>query len=262
MISDNVEEAVSGVKGENSIKVFGPDLEMNEKNADEIVDVMAQGPRASRTSACSTRSGSRTSRSRPTARACARYGLNTGDVDAVIQAAIGGQARDAGLRGREALRPDRALASRSTAEPRGHPRDHGRRRRTAARSRSASSRTSRSKRGRRSSTAKTGALRAGEVLGARARSRRARSPRRRQQADRVDRPSGQARRYDTHLEWGGEINELQRGDGAARVIIPLTLLLIAFLVYSAVKNWVDTLIVLSTSRWRARAASSRCSSRA
>ena len=27
MISDNVEEAVSGVKGENSVKVFGPDLD-------------------------------------------------------------------------------------------------------------------------------------------------------------------------------------------------------------------------------------------
>ena len=32
-ITDNVEEALSGVKGENSVKVFGPDLEVNEKNA-------------------------------------------------------------------------------------------------------------------------------------------------------------------------------------------------------------------------------------
>src|SRR6201999_2825356 len=36
-ISDNVEEAVSGVKGENSVKVFGSSLESNEKIADAIV---------------------------------------------------------------------------------------------------------------------------------------------------------------------------------------------------------------------------------
>ena len=44
MISDNVEEAVSGVKGENSVKVFGNDLESNEKIADAIVDVMGKVP--------------------------------------------------------------------------------------------------------------------------------------------------------------------------------------------------------------------------
>ena len=35
-ISDNVEEAVSGVKGENSVKVFGTDLAVNEKIAGAI----------------------------------------------------------------------------------------------------------------------------------------------------------------------------------------------------------------------------------
>ena len=30
MISDNVEEAMSGVKGENTVKVVGPDLRVNE----------------------------------------------------------------------------------------------------------------------------------------------------------------------------------------------------------------------------------------
>src|SRR5262249_19271046 len=40
MISDNVEEALAGVKGENSIKVFGPDLHANEDAADKIVDTL------------------------------------------------------------------------------------------------------------------------------------------------------------------------------------------------------------------------------
>ena len=30
MIADNVEEALSGVKGENTVKVVGPDLRVNE----------------------------------------------------------------------------------------------------------------------------------------------------------------------------------------------------------------------------------------
>jgi cobalt-zinc-cadmium resistance protein CzcA len=50
--------------------------------------------------------------------------------------------------------------------------------------------------------------------------------------------------YDTHLDWAGEINELNEAMDRLVIIIPITLLLIAFLSYSAVKNWVDTLIVL------------------
>jgi cobalt-zinc-cadmium resistance protein CzcA len=50
--------------------------------------------------------------------------------------------------------------------------------------------------------------------------------------------------YDTHLEWAGQINEY--GDAMARflVIIPVTLVLITLLVYGAMKNWLDTAIVL------------------
>src|SRR6202022_3888876 len=40
MISDNVEEALSGVKGENTVKVIGPDLRKNEAAAESMVDVM------------------------------------------------------------------------------------------------------------------------------------------------------------------------------------------------------------------------------
>ena len=38
-ISDNVEEAIAGVKGENSVKVVGPDLAANETNARQIMGV-------------------------------------------------------------------------------------------------------------------------------------------------------------------------------------------------------------------------------
>jgi cobalt-zinc-cadmium resistance protein CzcA len=43
-IEDNVEEAASGVKGENSVKLFGGDLETLEKTANKIKDVMATVP--------------------------------------------------------------------------------------------------------------------------------------------------------------------------------------------------------------------------
>ena len=40
IIEDNVEEAASGVKGANSVKLFGPDLETLEKLASQIKDQM------------------------------------------------------------------------------------------------------------------------------------------------------------------------------------------------------------------------------
>jgi cobalt-zinc-cadmium resistance protein CzcA len=49
---------------------------------------------------------------------------------------------------------------------------------------------------------------------------------------------------EAHLEWAGEINELNDAMGRLLVIIPLTLLLIGFLVFSAVKSFMDTLLVL------------------
>jgi cobalt-zinc-cadmium resistance protein CzcA len=50
--------------------------------------------------------------------------------------------------------------------------------------------------------------------------------------------------YGTHLEWEGEIQELKKVTERLAIIVPLTLLLIAFVVYVAVGNWVDTLIVV------------------
>ncbi len=51
--------------------------------------------------------------------------------------------------------------------------------------------------------------------------------------------------YDTHLEWAGQLNELKDAVGRLAIILPVTLLLIGLLVYSAVKNMVDTLLVLT-----------------
>src|SRR5206468_598921 len=44
MIRDNVMESLSGVKGENSIKVFGPDLDTLERTAARVRDVLSAVP--------------------------------------------------------------------------------------------------------------------------------------------------------------------------------------------------------------------------
>jgi cobalt-zinc-cadmium resistance protein CzcA len=90
-IEDNVEEAASGVKGENSVKLYGADLEVLERTADKIRDVMATVPGVVDLAVLS-------SLGQPTVRIdidrakAARYGLAPGDINATVQAAIGGQA--------------------------------------------------------------------------------------------------------------------------------------------------------------------------
>ena len=89
-IQDNVEEAASGVKGENSVKVFGNDLETLEKTADAIAAVLAKVPGI--TDLAVLRSlGQPTIRIDVDRVRAARYGLAPGDINAVVQTAIGGQ---------------------------------------------------------------------------------------------------------------------------------------------------------------------------
>jgi cobalt-zinc-cadmium resistance protein CzcA len=89
-IQDNVEEAASGVKGENSVKVYGNDLETLEKTADQIAAVLAKVPGI--TDLAVLRSlGQPTIRIDVDRVRAARFGLAPGDVNAVVQTAIGGQ---------------------------------------------------------------------------------------------------------------------------------------------------------------------------
>lgn len=89
-IQDNVEEAASGVKGENSVKVYGNDLETLEKTADSIAAVLAKVPGI--TDLAVLRSlGQPTIRIDVDRVRAALYGLAPGDVNAVVQTAIGGQ---------------------------------------------------------------------------------------------------------------------------------------------------------------------------
>jgi cobalt-zinc-cadmium resistance protein CzcA len=90
-IEDNVEEAISGVKGENSVKVFGQDLTEISQTADKIKAVLSTIPGITDL-AIFTSLGQPTIAIDINRDQAARYGLAPGDINATVQAAIGGQA--------------------------------------------------------------------------------------------------------------------------------------------------------------------------
>ena len=91
VIQDNVEEAMSGVKGENSIKLFGNDLKTMEAKAVEIEKVM-KDVAGVKDLGILRLMGQPNLLIEVNREASARYGLQVSDVNAVVQAAIGGQA--------------------------------------------------------------------------------------------------------------------------------------------------------------------------
>ncbi|HUJ28565.1 MAG TPA: CusA/CzcA family heavy metal efflux RND transporter [Myxococcales bacterium] len=236
-ISDNVEEAMSGVKGENTVKVVGPDLRVNEEKARQIVEVLSQ-VRGIDDLGMFESLGQPDVRIVPDRARCARYGLNVGDVEAVVQAAIGGQAVtqvyqgekhfDLVVRWAEPYRKDiqsirRILVSTPAGGvvPLSQIADIDAVVGPAIVYREDASRYAPVK------FSVKGRDLASTIGEAQARI-----------DDQVKLP------YDTHLEWGGEINQLHEATGRLLFIVPITLLVIAFFVYSSVKSWRDMIIVL------------------
>ncbi len=89
-IQDNVQEAMAGVKAENAIKLIGTDLNLVENKAQEIKEVMSK-VRGVKDLGVFHLLGQPNLLVAVDRRACARYGLAVSDVESVIQAAIGGQ---------------------------------------------------------------------------------------------------------------------------------------------------------------------------
>jgi cobalt-zinc-cadmium resistance protein CzcA len=90
-IQDNVEEAASGVKGENSIKLYGNDLGAIQETAYRIKQVM-KTVRGVTDVAVFDSVGQPTVNIDIDRERAARYGLAPGDINSTIQAAIGGTA--------------------------------------------------------------------------------------------------------------------------------------------------------------------------
>jgi cobalt-zinc-cadmium resistance protein CzcA len=88
-LQDNVSEAVSGVKGENSIKLYGTDLQVLTETANQIKSVLANVPGVSDL-AVFTSLGQPTIQIDVDRARAARYGLSPGDINSTVRIAIGG----------------------------------------------------------------------------------------------------------------------------------------------------------------------------
>ena len=88
-IQDNVEEAMSGVKGENSLKLFGDDLKLLTQDADRIEKVMASVPGVQDIGIFKINGQPALQISIDRTKA-ARFGILPADVNNAVQAAVGG----------------------------------------------------------------------------------------------------------------------------------------------------------------------------
>ena len=236
-IADNVEEAMSGVKGENTVKVVGPDLKINEAKAIEILALL-ETVKGVEDLGMFRSLGQPDVKITPDRELCGRYGLNVGDVGAVVQAAIGGQAVtqvyegekkfDLVVRWAEPFRKDlRAIREILVPAPDGAQIPLGQ-------------------------LAKIGEEDGPSVIYREDNRRYAPvkfSVRGRDLGSTIEEAQRRVGSevklpYDTHLEWAGEADQMREAAGRLKLIIPLSLLLIAFLVYSAVGGARDMLIVL------------------
>jgi heavy metal efflux system protein len=97
-IEDNMEEAVSGVKGELATKVYGDDLKVLEAKADQIVDVMRRVKGIEDLGVLQVL-GQPNINFEVDREAAARYQINVADVQDAIQTAVGGNALTQVLQG-------------------------------------------------------------------------------------------------------------------------------------------------------------------
>jgi len=89
-IQDNIEEAVSGVKGENSVKIFGRDLGELERLSKAVKEELSKVPGVTDAGAFNLLGQPNLVIQVDRAKA-ARYGITVADMNTVVQAAIGGQ---------------------------------------------------------------------------------------------------------------------------------------------------------------------------
>lgn len=90
-IQDNVNEALSGVKGENSVKIFGADLNILDEKAKEVLEQI-KNVRGVTDEGILKELGQPTLNIQIDRIRAARYGVNVNDIQTVVANAIGGAA--------------------------------------------------------------------------------------------------------------------------------------------------------------------------
>lgn len=237
-IEDNINEALSGVKGSNSVKVFGSDLQTDERIANDAKTALDKVPGITGTAVYRSL-GQPNLLIAPDRAQCARYGLNVGDIAAIVQAAIGGQAVTQVLEGdrsfdlvvrwkpqyRESLDAIRQIrvnipaggqiplaqvAEIETAEGASFVYRENLERYVPVRF----------------------------TVGGRDLKSTVEDAKHRIAQD-VKLPEG------VHLQWAGEYGELQAANRRLMIVVPFALLLIAGVLYSATQSLIDTFIIMA-----------------
>jgi heavy metal efflux system protein len=238
-IEDNIDEALSGVKaGSNVVKVFGRDLQTDEATANHIADVL-NSVRGINDVFVFRSLGQPNIVVTPERAAAARYGLNTGDVSAVVQAAIGGETvtqilegdRSFGLvlRWKPHYRDDLTVMRNIRVNaPTGGNVPLGQIAKVEASEGASFIYRGDLQRYVPVRFSVTGRDLQGAVAEVKQRV-----------ADQVPLPEG------THLEWVGEYGELQAANRRLAVVIPISLLLITGILYAATLSTVNTLILMA-----------------
>jgi cobalt-zinc-cadmium resistance protein CzcA len=117
-IRDNVMEALSGVKGDNSVKIFGPDLDRLETLATQVKNILQEIPGIENEGIFHIRGQSHLE-FRVDPQKCEKYGVMTADVNNVVQSALGAQPQTSMIEGEKrfdiAIRWPKALRSNETS---------------------------------------------------------------------------------------------------------------------------------------------------
>jgi len=237
-ISDNVEEAVSGVKGELAVKLFGPDLKTLEQKAEEMQAVMSQIPGVADLGTFQVRGQPNVNLVVDRA-AAGRFGINVSDIQDAVEGAVGGKALSQILIGEQ--RYD--LVVRYQRQFRASVEDIGNIRILApSGERVALSQVSHIRLDDGASTIyREGNSRyiaikysvRGRDLGSTVRQAIE------QVGQKVQFPEGY------HLDWTGEYESQQRANRRLAFIVPITLLLMAFILYSAFGSWKWVFLILA-----------------
>jgi cobalt-zinc-cadmium resistance protein CzcA len=229
-ISDNVEEAVSGVKGELAVKLFGTDLKTLEAKANEIQDVMREVPGVADLGTFQVRGQPNVNLVVDRA-AADRYGINVSDVQDAVETAVGGKAvsqiligeqrYDLTVRYQEPFRKTvEDVANIRILAPSGERVSLGQ----LCQIKLEDGASSIYREGNSRYIAIKYSVR-GRDLGSTVRQAIE------QVGQKVKLPEGY------HLDWTGEYESQQRANRRLSVIVPITLLLMSFILYSAFDSW-------------------------
>jgi heavy metal efflux system protein len=229
-ISDNVEEAVSGVKGELAVKLFGTDLKVLEAKANEIQDVMTKIPGVADLGTFQVRGQPNVNLVVDRA-AADRFGINVSDVQDAVETAVGGKAVSQILVGEQRCdltvryqQPFRKtvedVAAARILAPSGERVSLGQ----LCQIRLEDGASSIYREGNSRYIAIKYSVR-GRDLGSTVR----------QAIEEVHQKVQLPEGY--HLDWTGEYESQQRANRRMAVIVPITILLMSFILYSAFDSW-------------------------